>query len=78
MMNISLKLSLLIFILVITSDIGSEARELIGANNEFEVPAESSNYAGTTRTLMQDPLQGQTCKADADCLKCSTGFATFF
>ncbi|XP_019096733.1 PREDICTED: putative defensin-like protein 258 [Camelina sativa] len=70
MMNVSFKLSLLIFILVITSDIGSEARELTGADKKFEVATGSSNYGGTTRTLMQSP----PCKRDVDCnLRCPKG-----
>ncbi|KAG7626447.1 hypothetical protein ISN45_At03g026010 [Arabidopsis thaliana x Arabidopsis arenosa] len=63
MMNVSLKLFLLIFILVITSYIGSEARELTGADKKLEVATRSSNYAGTARTL----LQARPCKSDVDC-----------
>ncbi|CAH8261718.1 unnamed protein product [Arabidopsis lyrata] len=62
MMNVSLKLSLLIFILVITSNIGSEARELTGVDKKLEVATGSSNYGGTARTLVARP-----CKRDVDC-----------
>ncbi|CAA0383555.1 unnamed protein product [Arabidopsis thaliana] len=63
MINVSLKRSLLIFILVITSNIGSEARELTGAGKKLEVATRSSNYAGTARTL----LQARPCQRDVDC-----------
>ncbi|AEE76911.1 defensin-like protein [Arabidopsis thaliana] len=63
MINVSLKRSLLIFISVITSNIGSEARELTGAGKKLEVATRSSNYAGTARTL----LQARPCQRDVDC-----------
>ncbi|KAG7578552.1 hypothetical protein ISN45_Aa03g027340 [Arabidopsis thaliana x Arabidopsis arenosa] len=70
MMNVSLKLPLLIFILVITTNLGSEARELAGVNEKFEVAAGSSNYAGTARALLQAP----PCKRDVDCsFECPKG-----
>ncbi|VVA98439.1 unnamed protein product [Arabis nemorensis] len=56
MKNVSLKISLLIFILVITSNLGTEARELSGV----EVIAGS----GTSRTVQQER---PPCKRDVDC-----------
>ncbi|XP_056842634.1 putative defensin-like protein 257 [Raphanus sativus] len=60
MKNVSLKASLLIFILVITSNFGVEAREL----TEAEVMAGSSSDAtkGNTLDSARPP-----CKRDIDC-----------
>ncbi|AEE76909.1 putative defensin-like protein 257 [Arabidopsis thaliana] len=70
MMNVSLKLSFLVFILVIMSNLGSEARELAGVNEIFEIAARSSNNAGTARALQQAP----PCKRDVDCsFECPKG-----
>ncbi|XP_020885898.1 putative defensin-like protein 257 [Arabidopsis lyrata subsp. lyrata] len=77
MMNVSLKLPLLIFILVITTNLGLEARELAGVNEKFEIAAGSSNsiitltnYAGTASALLQAP----PCKRDVDCsFECPKG-----
>ncbi|KAL0699473.1 hypothetical protein Bca4012_055595 [Brassica carinata] len=69
MKNVSLKASLLIFILVITSkDFGVEAREL----TEVEVMAGGSSDAAIANTL-DDPAH-PPCKRDIDCiLKCPKG-----
>ncbi|CAH8334425.1 unnamed protein product [Eruca vesicaria subsp. sativa] len=60
MRNISLKASLLIFILIITSDFGTEAREL----TEVEVMAGNSNYAVFGMSL--DPAH-PLCKRNINC-----------
>ncbi|WZY84336.1 hypothetical protein YC2023_030720 [Brassica napus] len=67
MKNVSLKLPLLIFILVITSNFGAEAREL----TEVEVMAGSTSDATIGKTL--DPTH-PPCKRDADCsFECPKG-----
>ncbi|KAF3551445.1 hypothetical protein DY000_02004956 [Brassica cretica] len=70
MKNVSLKLPLLIFILVITSngeDFGAEAREL----TEVELMAGSSSDATIANTL--DPAH-PPCQRDIDCtFKCPKG-----
>ncbi|KAL0699475.1 hypothetical protein Bca4012_055597 [Brassica carinata] len=60
MKNVSLKASLLIFILVITSNFGVEAREL----TEVDVMAGGSSDAAIANTL--DPAH-PPCKRDIDC-----------
>ncbi|KAF8119061.1 hypothetical protein N665_0001s0117 [Sinapis alba] len=60
MKNVSLKASLLVFILVITSNFGVEAREL----TETEVIAGSSSDASIANTL--DPAH-PPCQRDIDC-----------
>ncbi|KAF2578574.1 hypothetical protein F2Q68_00003404 [Brassica cretica] len=68
MKNVSLKLPLLIFILVITSkDFGAEAREL----TEVEVMAGSTSDAAIGKTL--DPAH-PPCKRDTRCsFECPNG-----
>ncbi|XP_024009694.1 putative defensin-like protein 257 [Eutrema salsugineum] len=67
MKNVSLKLPLLIFILVITSNLGAEARE----PSRVEVIAESSNNAVTAGAM--DPAH-PPCKRDVDCsFECPKG-----
>ncbi|EOA32681.1 hypothetical protein CARUB_v10015979mg [Capsella rubella] len=62
MKNVSLKISLLVFILVITSNLGAEARELRGVDEKkLEGFAGSSSYAGGSYSNIP-------CKRDFDCV----------
>ncbi|ESQ37173.1 hypothetical protein EUTSA_v10002889mg [Eutrema salsugineum] len=58
--NVSLKLSLLIFILVITSNHGAESRELSGIDEKFKV--------NTGKTLNLPGPPRPPCKRDTDCM----------
>ncbi|CAA7045761.1 unnamed protein product [Microthlaspi erraticum] len=66
MKNVSLKLPLLIFILVITANLGAEARKLTGLDEKFEDITGSSSYAGTGRIMTETPAP--PCKNDFDCI----------
>ncbi|CAN8268608.1 unnamed protein product [Cochlearia groenlandica] len=59
MKNISLTLSLLIFVLAITSNLGANARELTGVFDE-NILAGNSNEADNL-------YAGPACKRDIDC-----------
>ncbi|XP_024009695.1 putative defensin-like protein 257 [Eutrema salsugineum] len=70
MKNVSFKLPLLIFILVITSNLRAEARKLTGV----ELIAGSSSYAGTGMKMEDSFTPLPTCKIDYDCtLRCPKG-----
>ncbi|EFH59784.1 hypothetical protein ARALYDRAFT_479962, partial [Arabidopsis lyrata subsp. lyrata] len=73
MKNASLKLPLLIFILVITSNLGAEARKLTGVDDILiEGAAASPQYVDTDDddTLNKAP----SCKRDIDCsFQCPKG-----
>ncbi|CAL9222210.1 unnamed protein product [Arabidopsis halleri] len=71
MKNASLKLPLLIFILVITSNLGAEARKLTGVDDTLiEGAAASPQYVATDDTLNKAP----SCKRDIDCsFQCPKG-----
>ncbi|KAG7578553.1 hypothetical protein ISN45_Aa03g027350 [Arabidopsis thaliana x Arabidopsis arenosa] len=71
MKNVSLKLPLLIFFLVITSNLGAEARKLTGVDDTIiEVDAASPQYVAPDDTLNKAP----SCKRDIDCsFQCPKG-----
>ncbi|XP_019099075.1 PREDICTED: defensin-like protein 259 [Camelina sativa] len=67
MKNASLKLSLLVFILVITSNLGAQARHFTEVDASFEGAAASPEYVSIGDTLGK----ALSCKRDIDCyFKC--------